>query len=131
MIAFDTNILVYYFDERVPEKRAKARELIAGATDGVVVWQAACEFIAATRKLTGFTPADAWESLYDFLAVFPLIIPGAEALSIARSLHVDQGVSFWDSVLLGTCKEAGITRVYSEDLPGGKVPGLEVVNPFG
>src|SRR5258706_2275099 len=80
-----------------PEKRTRARELIAGTTDGVLVWQAACEFVAATRKLAGFTPADAWDSLYDFLAVFPLVLPGAEALAIARSLHVELGVSFWDA----------------------------------
>ena len=90
----------------------------------------AAEFIAATRKLAGFTPADAWDSLYDFPAMFPLVLPGADALAFARTLHVEHGVSFWDSMLLGTCKEAGIAKVYSEDLPGGRVPGLEVVNPF-
>ena len=130
MIAFDTNILVYFFDDRVPQKQAMARSLISGTADGVVVWQAACEFIAASRKLKGFSAEDAWASLGDFLAMFPLVLPGAEALAAARRLHLDQGLSFWDSMLLGACQEAGVQRVYSEDLPGNKVPGVEVVNPF-
>ena len=130
MIAFDTNILVYFFDESVPEKRTIARDLISRTQDGVLVWQAACEFVAATRKLDGFTAADAWDSLYDLLAMFPLVVPGAEALEIARKLQVNHRVAFWDAILLGACKEAGVERVYSEDLPGGKLPGLNIVNPF-
>jgi predicted nucleic acid-binding protein len=130
MIAFDTNILVYFFDERLPEKKTVARTLISGTQDGVLVWQAACEFIAAARKLEGFSPTDAWDSLEDFLSMFPLVVPGADALSIARTLQVSHQVSFWDAILLGACKEAGVEKIYSEDLPGGKIPGLEVVNPF-
>src|SRR5438067_10656578 len=101
MIAFDTNILVYFFDERVPQKKAVARDLIARTQNGVIVWQAACEFIAASRKLNGFSATDAWDSLYDFLSMFPLIVPGADALAIARTLQVEQQVSFWDAILLG------------------------------
>jgi predicted nucleic acid-binding protein len=52
-------------------------------------------------------------------------------LSTAKSLHVVDRVSFWDSLLLAVCKEAGVTRLYSEDLPGRVRPAdIEVINPF-
>jgi predicted nucleic acid-binding protein len=33
--------------------------------------------------------------------------------------------------IVGACLEAGVTRLYSEDLPGGRPPApLEIINPF-
>lgn len=39
-------------------------------------------------------------------------------------------VAFWDAMIYAACLEAGVERIYSEDLPGCPVTGLEVVNPF-
>jgi predicted nucleic acid-binding protein len=40
-------------------------------------------------------------------------------------------VSALDALIAAACIEAGVTRLYSEDLPGSQAPaGLEVVNPF-
>lgn len=61
MTVLDTNVLIYACDKSEPERQQKALTLIDRVTDGVLPWQVACEFIAATRKLQGqgFTPADA------------------------------------------------------------------------
>jgi predicted nucleic acid-binding protein len=41
------------------------------------------------------------------------------------------GWSFWDAMIVSACLECGVTRLYSEDLPGSAVRGpLEIVNPF-
>jgi predicted nucleic acid-binding protein len=132
MIALDTNILVYSCDKRDPERRSRALRLIHNSAEGVPLWQVACEFIAASRKLAGqgFTPLDAWEQLADFLVLFPLVLPSKLVLSQARELHVESGWSFWDAMVVAACLEAGVTRLYTEDLPGRPVPGLEIVNPF-
>jgi predicted nucleic acid-binding protein len=63
MTAFDTNILIYACDSADGGRQAKALDLIAATQDGVLLWQVACEFIAASRKLAsqGFTPEDAWQ----------------------------------------------------------------------
>ena len=103
------------------------------ARDGVLLWQVACEFVAASRKLRsqGFTTVDAWDRLADYLAIFPLILPAAAALERARILHAQEGWSFWDAMIVASCLECGVTCLYSEDLPGRAVRGsLEVVNPF-
>lgn len=68
--------------------------------------------------------------LAEFLALFPLILPAAAVLERARALHLDQKWSFWDATLVSACIEAGVARLYSEDLPGRKIESLEIVNPF-
>ena len=72
MTALDTNVLIYACDKSDPRRQQIALELIATVTDGVLLWQVACEFVAASRKLNdrGFTPIDAWNRLTEFLDVF-------------------------------------------------------------
>ncbi len=51
MNAVDTNILIYAHDTRYPAKLAIAETLIRTLTDGVLLWQVACEYVAASRRL--------------------------------------------------------------------------------
>ena len=132
MTGIDTNILIYACDRRSEAKQARALNVICGAVDGVILWQVACEFIAASRKLEsqGFSPVEAWARLSEFLALFPLVLPTERALERAKDLHLRKQIAFWDASILGSCLECGVKRLYSEDLPGGVVEGLEIVNPF-
>ncbi|MGA9625933.1 MAG: PIN domain-containing protein [Bryobacteraceae bacterium] len=133
MIALDTNILIYACDKADPKRQQVALDLVSSASDGVLLWQVACEFVAASRKLRsqGFTSIDAWARLTDYLAIFPLILPAAGAFERARILHAEDGWSFWDAMIVAACLECAVTRLYSEDLPGRAVRWpLEIVNPF-
>jgi predicted nucleic acid-binding protein len=133
MIAFDTNILIYACDQADVRRQEVAQRLIAETTDAVLLWQVACEFVAATRKLAGqgFTTGEAWQRLAEYLELFPLVVPSRETLTRARHLHLDDQRAFWDALILAGCLEAGVARLYSEDLSGGRpTPGLEIVNPF-
>lgn len=133
MIAFDTNVLIYCCDSRDARRQQLALDLVENATDGVLLWQVACEFVAASRKLgtQGFTATDAWDRLAEFLRLFPLVLPTPGALDRARRLHVDHGWSFWDATLVAACLDSGVTRLYSEDLPGRtSIETLRIVNPF-
>jgi predicted nucleic acid-binding protein len=49
MIALDTNVLIYACDQTDPRRQQIALELVTRAEDGVLLWQVACEFIAATQ----------------------------------------------------------------------------------
>jgi predicted nucleic acid-binding protein len=98
----------------------------------VLLWQVACEFIAASRKLSdqGFTPDDAWARLVDFRQLFPLVVPSPAALSRARELHLGHRVSFWDALIVAACLETGAKTLHSEDVPvRDAFDGLRVVNP--
>jgi predicted nucleic acid-binding protein len=130
----DTNVLIYARDPRHPVKHQKARELTAEMPEGGLLWQVACEFIAASRKLTdvGYTQAQAWRELEELRKLWKVILPGEEVLNRAEQLTATQNLSFWDSLLVAACMEGGVTRLYSEDFDASlsKVTGIEIVNPF-
>lgn len=132
MNAVDTNVLIYACDSRDPVRQDTALGLIGSMRDGVLVWQVACEFIAASRKLApqGLTPSAAWDRLSEFMQLFTLVMPSRPTLDRARLLHTNSGVAFWDATILAACADVGVTRLYSEDVPGNANVGVEVVNPF-
>lgn len=132
MIAFDTNILIYACDRSEPTRQAQALDLLCETLDGVLLWQVACEFVAATRKLAGqgFTQADAWHRLNELLDLYPLLLPSDSALRQAQGLHLDRGLAFWDAMIVASCIDGGVQRLYSEDLPAQPILGLEILNPF-
>ena len=133
MIALDTNVLIYACDRSNPQRQQTAIQLVASSSDGVLLWQVACEFVAASRKLStqGFSASDAWSRLAEFLGVFRLVLPSEGVLNRAKGLHVSHKVSFWDAMILAACLEVGVEILYSEDVPGlDAVDRLRVVNPF-
>jgi predicted nucleic acid-binding protein len=58
-------------------------------------------------------------------------MPTAEVLDRALDLTGRYSLSHWDSMLLGACQEAGVTRLYTEDMGAPTTyDGVELVNPF-
>ena len=93
MIALDTNVLIYACDKADLKRQQMALDLVSSAADGVLLWQVACEFVAASRKLRsqGFTTADAWNRLADCLALFPLVLSTTGVFERSRILHAEDG----------------------------------------
>ena len=63
MIALDTNVLIYAYDGAEPKRQQTAVDLISAVQDAVLLWQVACEFIAASRKLLD----EAGDDLFTFV----------------------------------------------------------------
>jgi predicted nucleic acid-binding protein len=63
MIALDTNVLIYACDKADLRRQRAALDPVSNAPDGVLLWQVACEFVAASGKLKfqGFTTPNAWD----------------------------------------------------------------------
>lgn len=124
MNAVDTNILLYACDRSDMRKNAIAKRVVRQAEGGVLLWQVAVEFIAACRRLEyrGFTPEMAWARLRRFARAFRLVTPDRETLTRAQHFHLDQQWSFWDALIVAACMEAGVNRLYSEDLPAVRRP---------
>ena len=132
MIAVDTNVLIYACDQADPKRQKVALDLITNAQNGVLLWQVACEFISASRKLhkQGFTSTHAWNRLAEFRELLPLVLPTDGILARAKELHLMR-TSLWDALILAACVEAGVDTFYSEDVPGfDDFEGTRVVNPF-
>ena len=64
MNAVDTNILIYVHDRREVKKQAIAESLVRALPEGVLLWQVACEYISASRKLEpfGYSKEKAWQT---------------------------------------------------------------------
>ena len=82
MNAVDTNVLIYVRDPRDPVKQQKAVQLTTSLSDGVLLWQVACEFVAASRKLVpfGFTQTQAWHEVERLRVLWKLILPSENVL---------------------------------------------------
>ena len=133
MIAVDTTVLIYACDQSDPRRQKVALDLITNGQDGVLLWQVACEFLSASRKLgrQGFTSTHAWNRLGEFQDLLPLVLPSDGNLALAKELHLTRGASLWDALILAACVEAGVETFYSEDLPGfDDLDGVRIVNPF-
>ncbi len=133
MRAVDTNVLIYIQDSRDLVKQAKASALVASLTDGVLLWQVACEFLAASRKLAaiGYDQKQAFQDLAALRQVWTIVLPSSAVLDRAESLTGRFSLSFWDSVLIAACLEGGIQHFYSEDFDAySNIDGLRISNPF-
>ena len=133
MNAVDTNILLYVHDPRDPRKQAIAIRLIQSMTSPVLLWQVACEYVAASRKLrhVGVTDREIWDNLRIILGSWALVLPQWKHLARTETLMQQHSLSFWDAVLIAIASEEGVTTLYSENFSGlPPIGGLTVVNPF-
>jgi predicted nucleic acid-binding protein len=133
MNVVDTNILLYVHDPRDPDKQAKASQLVSSLTDGVLLWQVACEFVAASRKLKdfGFTPELAWMETRRLRSLWATRLPSWDVAERAEELMKRYSLSMWDAMIVSACLEGGVKRLYSEDFDNSaSATGLEIINPF-
>jgi predicted nucleic acid-binding protein len=138
MTGLDTNILIYSIDRREAVKRARARQLLrqlhADRSEVVLPWQVIGEFVRYLRSAEdrGQIARSSWMRYVQLLRrQFPLVMPTEVVLDRALDLSGRFSLSHWDSMLLGACVEAGIDRLYTEDMGSPTlIGGIQLVNPF-
>ena len=136
MNGVDTNILVYSADQKEPVKQPKADRLIrqllaSGGT--VMLWQVLVESIQQLRRWKDrgdLTEAEFDIHAQEFRNVFPVVFPTIGVLDHALDLSKRYSLSHWDSIILGACKEAGVTVLYTEDMGAPTIiDGIQLINP--
>lgn len=133
MNAVDTNVLIYARDPRDSDKQAAATALLSSLTDGVLLWQVACEYIAASRKLEqfGFDRTQALADIADMREAWKTILPTWSVMDRATRLLGKYQLSFRDALIIAACLEADVKRLYSEDFDtSAQSEGVEIINPF-
>ena len=132
MNAVDTNILIYVNDPRDPLKQKIAASLIPSLTEGVLLWQVAGEYLAASRKLEslGYNRLQAYQCIRDLQQVWYTALPTWKVIDRAENLISRFSLSHWDSMIVAACLEANVKRFYTEDFGYSSIDGLEIVNPF-
>ena len=133
MNAVDTNVLIYVHDYRDSTKQATAEALVRTLPDAVLLWQVACEYIAASRKLEsfGYSREKAWQDIHKLQILWTTQVPTWEVMYRAENLMQRYSLSSWDALIIAACIEGGVTRLYSADFDASaQAEGVEVVNPF-
>ena len=71
------------------------------------------------------------EVISAWTGIFPLRIPSERvALDVWRLIDAYQ-LSYFDALIISACIDAGVTRLYSEDIQSRpEVEGVKIVNPF-
>lgn len=135
MNAVDTNILIYSIDANDDAKRQRALELLEslGSDDTIIPWQVACEVgaVLQTMQRMGRFQGEYDKTVNALRSCFPIAMPTAAVLDRSLSIQLNQQVALWDALLIAACAEAGVDRLYTEDMQSSTtIDGVELVNPF-
>ena len=134
----DTNVLVYRYDDRFPEKQRIADEVLReGISSGTarIAHQSIVEFVAATTrgKIEDrlLDVAAARREAEELMAQFPIIYPDDGVLRTALRGAAAYGLSWFDAHLWAYAEVNGIEELVSEDFQHGRMYGTVAVrNPF-
>jgi predicted nucleic acid-binding protein len=132
---FDTNVLLYMFDDDYPVKKEIAEKVFfpsARKGEALLSTQVLQEFfVIATRKLgTPLSQAQAERAVRDFSAL-EVVVADSELILDAIACGRLYRLSLWDSLIIQAALRGGAEILYTEDLQNGQVfEDLTVCNPF-
>lgn len=135
----DTNVLVYRFDPRFPQKQRIAEEILRqGIAEGDlhIPHQAVLEFFSAVTRPLGSSPSlltreDAYRETEDLLNLFPVLYPNEAVVRTAIRGAAVYGLSWFDAHLWAFAEVYGIPELISEDFQNDRLYGtVRVQNPF-
>ena len=135
----DTNILVYRFDPRFPEKQNIASELLRKGIDEDSIripHQAIVEFVAATtRAVAGerslLSQSEARREAEEFLTQFTVLYPNEALLRLAFRGAAAYQLNWFDAHLWAYAEYYNLEELISEDFQHDRLYGtVRVANPF-
>src|SRR5215469_14794349 len=132
----DTNVFVYKFDTREPEKTRRASDLIRTAVAskrGAVSYQVVQEFfnIALTRFDKPFSIGEAED--YLSFTFKPILAVHSSPRLFLEALHIQKQhqFSWYDALIVAAAQEVNCSILYTEDMQHGRRIGdLKIENPF-
>lgn len=137
----DTNVLVYRFDPRFPQKQGIARELLRRGLIGeqlALPHQAILEFVAVVmrpRPDLGGAPLLPGENAYreaeELMKQFPVLYPDEKVLLTALRGASTYRLSWFDAHLWAYAEVHGLPEILTEDFEHGRHYGsVRAVDPF-
>ena len=127
----DTNILVYRFDPRFPEKQGRATAVLyQGLADEIVrvPHQAIIEFVAAvTRPRRSGGPllsvSDALYEAEEMVTQFPVLYPNEAVVRLALRGAAAYRLSWFEAHLWAYAEHFGLAELWSEDFQHDRMYG--------
>lgn len=136
----DTNVLVYRFDPRFPDKQSRATALLRNgiAEQSIFVpHQALLEFVAAaTKPLTRggtslLAPDDARREVEEMLSQLDVLYPDEEVVRTAIRGAATYRLSWFDAQIWAYAERFDLQTLWSEDFEDGRIYGrVRARNPF-
>ena len=135
----DTNVLVYRFDARFPDKQRKATAVLRRglAEDAMrVPHQAIIEFVAVVSRPQRpggpmMSITDALREAEDLMTQFPVLYPNEDLLRLALRGAAAYRLSWFDAHLWAYAEHFGLSELWSEDFQHDRIYGtVRAVNPF-
>ena len=131
-VFLDTNILVYSFDTREPEKRERALGALERLDHRVLSTQVLLElYNVLTGKLKDTAAGQIADEIIEHLS-FQTVVP-ADARLVNQAIQIAGRfqISIWDAMIVAAAKRGGCKEIWSEDLTVGMVfDGVTVINPL-
>lgn len=139
----DTNVLVYRYDPRDPEKQRVATDVLRrGIELGTIclAHQTLIEFVAAVTRPALFAdgerrrllqPAEAHREIDELLLSCWVLYPDADVVRAAIRCAAAYQLSWWDAHPLAYADVNGLAEIWSEDFQHGRIYGtVRIVDPF-
>lgn len=136
----DTNILVYRYDPRFPEKQTKATDVLRKGIEERSIrlaHQAIIEFVAVVTRPIGknaplLSTVDARREAEELLLLFDVLYPNEAIVRLALQGVATHQLSWFDAHLWAYAEYYGLAEIISEDFQDGRTYGaVRVRNPFG
>ena len=136
----DTNVLVYRFDARYPEKQTIATEVLRKGIEQDSVrlpHQAIVEFVAAVTRVKAddglplLSFEDARREAEEFLSQFKVLYPNESVVRTAIRGAAAYQLSWFDAHLWAYAEHYGLREILSEDFQPNRLYGsVRVRDPF-
>lgn len=135
----DTNVLVYVYDPRSPDKQRRAQQILLEGlkADSVrLPHQALVEFVAAVTRPSASGPpllpaAEARREAEELLAVFSVLYPNDSVVRTALRGAAMYELSWFDAHVWAYAEVYGLSELWSEDFQHDRRYGtVRVLNPF-
>lgn len=133
VFSLDTNVLIYAIDPSQGEKHKTAHALLERALNGAwpIALQVLGEFYSATTRKKVLSRVDAARTVTLWSELMRPCAVSANGFAHALSYSRRTGAQFWDSLILATCAEHSVKRLYTEDIgPQKQALGVALFNPF-
>ena len=135
----DTNLLVYRFDARFPDKQEKATKLLRAGIENDSIripHQAIVEFVAAVSKPRKdgsplLEERDAWREAENLLDSAKVLYPTEAVIRMAFRGAAVYRLPWFDAHIWAYAECFDLPEIYSEDFQHGRMYGkVRATNPF-
>lgn len=134
-VFFDTNILVYAYDQHSPSKQKMAQTVIIEAIrsgDGYISSQVLGEFFnVVTKRIATPLSIDEARMAIGHLSLLNCVDIDQSLVQRAIDAHQVYQTSYWDSLIIAAAERSQCTVLLSEDFNHSQVYlGAKASNPF-